>query len=565
MSEANSYPDETVPEQDRQLFQMLDRYVELLHSGDVNSRSQLLDRQPELAELLGCLDTLEMLAPSPEPDWQQPAESDADAPTLALESGSATTKTSSSTIRAKPSRQFGKYELLAEIGRGGMGVVFKAQQVELNRIVALKMILSSRLASDDEIRRFYSEAKAAGSLQHPNIVGIHEVGEIHGQHYFTMDYVEGRSLADILREGPLDPDQAATDLATIARAVDHLHKNQIIHRDLKPANILLDESGTPHVTDFGLAKVFEQDSQQTRTGTIVGTPSYMAPEQAAGRHNEVAVCSDVYSLGAILFEMLTGQPPFKEDNPLDTLVQVLEGEPPLPSKLNRRVPRELELICLRCLEKDPSQRYQSSAELADDLDRYLKREPIAARPTGLFQKFRRWGRREPALVSRLGGLLATGGIVQIRYSFVGTDLPYHLRVMSVLGVWAIVCFVCQQMLHRERLADFTRFAWAAADAVLLTTVLYLARADGPLGPLVIGYPLLVAASGLFFRVRLVWFMTFASLVSYAALMIARPEQTEQPHYAIIFAATLAILGFIVAYQVYRVRVLSRYYEHRRLP
>ena len=263
--------------------------------------------------------------------------------------------------------------------------------------------------------------------------------------------------------------------------------------------------------------------------------------------------------------MLTGRPPFKSPNPLDTLVQVLEGEPPLPSSLGSRIPRELELICMRCLEKDPRRRYTSAAALADDLDRFLKREPVEARPSAILQRLQRWGRREPALVSRLAGLLAAGSIVQVNYLLhLGKlDRDYHLWLMSVLGMWAVVAFIFQRLLHREAIAYFARFAWAGADATLLTVVLY--SADGPLGPLLIGYPLLIAASGLFFRVRLVWFMTCVSLVSYAALMRLRPEEAQPPHYPIIFAAVLAMLGVVVAYQVYRVRVLSRYYQHRRLP
>jgi eukaryotic-like serine/threonine-protein kinase len=412
-------------------------------------------------------------------------------------------------------------------------------------------------------QRFIRETEILKKLRHPNIIGIHEVGQIDGQHYFAMDYVPGQSLAGLLRDGPIDPERTAECVAAMGRAVHYLHAHNIVHRDLKPSNILLDADGNPYITDFGLAKVFENGGQRTRTGTIVGTPSYMAPEQAAGHTSEVSPRTDVYSLGAILYEMLSGRPPFRHDNPLDTLVDVLEGEPTLLSKLNRRIPRELEVICMRCLEKDPQRRYESAAALAEDLEHYLRREPIAARPSGLVPKLQRWVRREPALVSHLAGLLTAAGIAQVRFTFVGTDLAYHLRIMSVLVLWAVASFVFQRRLHRDSLANGARFAWAAVDAALLT--LALAIIEAPHGPLLIGYPLLVAASGLFFRVRLVWFMTFASLVGYAALVWLRPEEIGPPHHAIIFAAVLAVLGFIVAYQVHRVRVLSRYYEHRRLP
>ena len=249
----------------------------------------------------------------------------------------------------------GNFELLAEAGRGGMGVVYKARQKDLDRTVAMKMILSSRLASPDDVRRFQQEARAVARLRHPNIVGVHEVGQVLGQHYFTMDYIAGRSLGKALEAGPFEPERAAQMLLTVARAVDYLHSQGIVHRDLKPSNILLDDRDQPFVTDFGLAKLFQDDGEKTQTGAILGTPSYMAPEQARGDSAAVSGRTDVYSLGAMLYEMLTGQPPFREDSPLNTLLQVLEGEPTLPSRLNRRVPPELQRICMCCLEKSAGQ------------------------------------------------------------------------------------------------------------------------------------------------------------------------------------------------------------------
>lgn len=556
---------------DEEFVAALDRYVESLRSEDAASRSAILERHPELSEYRECLDLLDALAAGDHLEPGLPIDSDetvkvavdASADPSQLDSVPIQHQSPLSIQHSPQSQQFGKYELLREIGRGGMGVVYLARQQDLDRTVAVKMILSSRLASADDVRRFYAEAKAAGSLRHSNIIGIHEVGEIAGQHYFAMDYVEGRSLAEIVRDGPVDPERAAECLAAVARAVDYLHQHNIVHRDLKPSNILIDADGNPYVTDFGLAKVFGTDVQQTRSGTIVGTPSYMAPEQAAGRHSEITPRSDVYSLGAILYELLTGRPPFKQDNPLDTLVEVLEGEPTLPTRLNRRLPRELELIAMRCLEKDPAKRYPSARALADDLDRFLTGEPIEARPSSLGQRLVRWARREPALVSRLIGLLLAAAIVQIKFTLSGVDLAYHLRVMTVLGVWGATSLLFQRMLAREGFADVTRFAWSAADALLLTVLLYIV--EDAQGPLLIGYPLLVAASGLFFRVRLVWFMTSVCVLSYALLTLFRPDKIDHPHYPVIFGAVLSVLGFIIAYQVHRVRALSRYYEHRRLP
>lgn len=550
-------PNDPAAADDERLFVLLNRYVDLLHSDDVPSRSTLFVMHPELRELLAALESLDHLAPPPDAPRARRVPLDEIPETILGAERPAVVPAPDE----PPRREFGKFTLFEEVGRGGMGVVYRAEQTDLGRTVAVKMILASQFASHDDVRRFYAEAKAAGSLRHPNIIGIHEVGHVDGQHYFAMDYVEGESLASVVRGGPIDPDKAAECLVATARAVQYLHEHGIIHRDLKPSNIIVDACGVPYVTDFGLAKVQSEGVRQTRTGTILGTPSYMSPEQAAGKLDEVSERSDVYSLGAILYELLTGRPPFKRNNDLDTLVDVLEGEPTLLSKLNPRIPRELEHICLRCLEKDPRRRYASAAELADDLERYLRREAVVAKPNGLWPRFRRWVRREPALASRLGVHLAAFSVVQIKYMINGYDLPYHLQVVSVFAIWVIVAFIFQRLMNRAELADFMKFSWSAADAVLLTIMLCIV--EGPLGPLLIGYPVLVVASGLFFRVRLVWFMTATCLVSYLALAWIRQDR-EEPHYIAIFAAALAGLGAMVAYQVFRVRVLSRYYEQRKL-
>ncbi len=550
--ERKSAPHVSTDAADDALFAALDAYYAALNQCDQLKQAELRRQHPDLIEMLKCLDGLDSLAISPtmlfeesdsatmagEVDERSPVEGQTDFP-----------------------RTFGKYKLQAEVGRGGMGVVYEAWQADLGRSVALKMILSSHLASHEDVHRFYEEAKAAGSLRHRHIVGVHEVGQVHGQHYFAMDFVKGPSLAEILAKGIFQPEKAAKFMIATARAIDYLHQHGIVHRDLKPGNILVDAEGQPLVTDFGLAKIFNTDHQLTRTGTIVGTPSYMAPEQAAGRASAVTAASDVYSLGAILYEMLTGRPPFQEQNPLDTLVQVLEGEPTLPTKINRSISRELELICLRCLEKRPEKRYASAAALADDLERFLKREPVEARPVGVAFGLRRWARREPALVSRLGALLLTVLVVQVKYSYNGYDWGYHRDVLFLLGLWGLTAFMYQWMLNQERLADFTRFAWSATDVILLTILLLIV--DPPIGPLLIGYPMIIAAAGMFFRVRLVVFTTLVTLAAFAVLAWKRPEEILLVQYGVIYAAVLAVLGFVIAYQVYRVRVLSRYYDSQR--
>jgi serine/threonine protein kinase len=287
-------------------------------------------------------------------------------------------------------RRFGDYELLEEIARGGMGVVYKARQVSLNRLVALKMILRGEWASAEDLARFRTEAAAAARLdQHSHIVPVYEVGEWAGRAYFSMKYIDGRPLSALLAEGPLPPRQAARYMVTIARAVEHAHEQGILHRDLKPSNVLLDGKDEPHVTDFGLAKRVASaggdaaDASLTRTGAIVGTPSYMAPEQAFGGPGALTRASDVYSLGVILYEMLTGRPPFRAATTLDTLLLVREQEPVPPRLLAPGIDHDLELICLQCLQKQPGMRYASAARLADDLQAYLDGEQPTARSVSI--------------------------------------------------------------------------------------------------------------------------------------------------------------------------------------
>ncbi len=275
------------------------------------------------------------------------------------------------------------FELLEEIGRGGMGVVYLARQKSLDRQVALKMVREAHLASDADRARFRVEAEASARLTHPNIVTVYEVGDAAGQAYFCMEYVSGPTLAQtIAKNGPMTPRDAAQLLAPIARAVQHAHEQGILHRDLKPSNVLLAAQNTPKVTDFGLAKRIDGTGTLTRTGAIVGTPSYMSPEQATGK-KELTAAADTYSLGAILYEMLTGHPPFQASHPVDTLLMVLEQDAIPPRQLNPSLDRDIEMICLKCLQKPPGLRYASAKSLADDLDSYLAGEAVSTRPSGL--------------------------------------------------------------------------------------------------------------------------------------------------------------------------------------
>ena len=279
-------------------------------------------------------------------------------------------------------RYFGDYELLEEIARGGMGVVYRARQVSLDRVVALKMMRPGLLSTEQEIQRFLTEARTAASLKHPNIVAIHEAGELDGLHYFSMDFVEGPNLAEIVREGPLSPVEAARYVKTLAETVQYAHTKGVLHRDLKPSNVVMDASGRPCITDFGVARRLDGDATLSGTGAVIGTPAYMPPEQASGQMDRISAASDVYSLGAILYELLTGHPPFRAGNQLEIVRLVLETEAPRPSLVNPAVDPAIEAICLRCLAKEPSDRFASAAELAGDLGRYLGGEPVHAPAIG---------------------------------------------------------------------------------------------------------------------------------------------------------------------------------------
>jgi tetratricopeptide (TPR) repeat protein len=346
------------------------------------------------------------------------------------------------------------YRVEAVLGSGGMGVVYRAWHLRLGRAVALKMLLAGPCARPQELARFQREAEAVAALGHPNIVQIHDVGDVEGRPYFTMELVEGGDLAEKIQGVPQPARQAAALVATLADAIHVAHQNGIVHRDLKPGNILLTADGTPKVTDFGLARRLEGDREITLSGAILGTPSYMAPEQARGDKSAIGPATDVYALGTILYELLTGRPPFRADSGTATLQQVVADEPVSPVRLNPRVPRDLETICLKCLHKEPHRRYASARALADDLRRFDRGEPITACPVGPVERGLRWVRRRPALAAALaaGVLLAS--------ALVGAALWWHGQRTALEAT--AVAYAEADLSESERLRDRGEFEASAA-------------------------------------------------------------------------------------------------------
>jgi WD40 repeat protein len=393
-------------EREQRLRAVLLDYVEAVERGQDPDRAALLARYPEFAaelrEFFAGRDQFDRLA-SPLRSASQAVRGAPGSPgdRSTDPEGSAAGGPASGT----PARSFGDYEVLGELGRGGMGVVYQARQLSLNRLVAVKMIRAGQLATPSELRWFRLEARAAARLDHPHIVPIYEVGEQDGRHYFSMKLIEGNSLEKGLPHFARNHRDAARLLARVARAIHHAHERDILHRDLKPGNILLDAGGEPHVTDFGLARHPEAGSSLTASGVIIGTAGYMSPEQAAGHNRQLSAATDVYSLGAILYQMLTGRPPFQAPTTLETILQVLEREPQRPCAFNPAIDRDLETICLTCLDKRPHRRYPSAQALAEDLEAWLEGKPIQSRPVGGAERLWLWCRRKP-VVAGLGATAA---------------------------------------------------------------------------------------------------------------------------------------------------------------
>jgi serine/threonine-protein kinase len=473
-------------------------------------------------------------------------------------------------------KRVGDYEILEEIGRGGMGVVYRARQISLGRIVALKMVLRGALASATDRTRFRAEAESAARLHHPHITPVYEVGDDDGQPYFSMQFVEGTTLARRIADGPLPAGEAARTLLPICRAIAEAHRGGLLHRDLKPSNILIDRTGRPYVSDFGLAKrvtaageTIEEPAASllTHSGAIVGTPGYMAPEQAAGNRGEVSRATDVYGLGALLYAMLTGRAPFQSASPVDTVLQVLEQDPLPPRVLNPQADVDLEMIALKCLQKPADLRYQSADDLADDLEAFLASEPISARSSRFAQVLTRAFRE-----THHAGVLENWGVLWMWHSLVlivlcvvtnyiqwegiTSRLPYVALWTIGLGIWAVIFW---NLRRRSGPITFVerQVAHIWAGSVICSTLLFGIEALLRLPVLTLS-PVLGLVSGMVFLVKAgilsgAFYVQAAALFATACVMALWPA-TGLPNISIsIFGVVSAACFFVPGLKYYRQR------------
>lgn len=442
----------------------------------------------------------------------------------------------------------GDYELLEEIGRGGMGVVFRARQISLDREVAVKMILRGRLASEADLQRFFAEATATARLEHENIVPVYDVGDVDGRPYFSMQMIRGQTLAERLAAGPLPEREAARIVAQAARAIGYAHRQGVLHRDVKPSNILLDQLGKPHVTDFGLAKQGAEDAQLTRSGMILGTPAYMAPEQAAGKRGNIGPASDIYSLGCVLYHALTGRPPLVADSPIEMMLMILEQEPPPPRALRPQIDRDLEMIVVRCLQKPIDLRYDTADELADDLEAFLKDERVSARSGRLGQVFARLIREthHAVVLENWGRLWMWHSLVLLivcvaTWTFEWLEMKNRIIYTTLwtagIGTWTVVFWML-----RRRMGPVTfierQIAHVWAAAIISIGAIFLLEWWLNLEVLTLA-PLIGALAAMTFLIKAGMF-SGAFYIQAVALMATAVAMALFPRW------DLLILGFVVA-------------------
>lgn len=458
--------------------------------------------------------------------------------------------------------RIGDYELLEELGRGGMGVVFRANQISLGREVAVKMILRGRLASEQDLQRFLSEASATARLQHPHIVPVYEVGDIDGRPFFSMQLINGSTLADRLVDGPLPERQAAQWIATVARAIGYAHRQGVVHRDLKPSNILITGDANPMVTDFGLAKQFGVENDLTRSGLLVGTPSYMSPEQASGRRDDVGPASDIYSLGCVLYHSLTGRPPLVAESAMELVMLVIEQDPTPPRALRPRLDRDLEMIVIRCLQKPADLRYESADHLADDLEAYLRDERVAAASGRFVQVVSRWFREthHAIVLEKWGMLWMWHALVLLVASLLtwGMELREVTDRWSYVGVWVIGLGAWAAVFWklRQRIGPVTfverQVAHVWGSSMISIALLFPLEWWLDLDVLSLS-PLLGVISASVFIVKAGMF-SGAFYLQAVALLVAAVAMAAFPRYAhLIFGLVAAPCFFVPGYQYHRRR------------
>lgn len=545
--------DPAASDRDDQLAQLLARLTDDAQRGQAVDLDRVCHEHPdlsdELRELWGAVMVAEAIG-SGSPAGTSGSESAYDNATLSFE---------------LPCR-FGDYELLAEVGRGGMGVVYRARQISLNREVAVKMILRGQLASEVDRGRFRAEAEAAAGLHHPGIVPVYEVGDIDDQPFFSMKLLRGQTLSQRLAEGPLPPREAARILAAVAQAVHFAHRQGVLHRDLKPSNILIDQRGDPHVMDFGLAKQTLTDTNSlTHTGAILGTPSYMSPEQAAGGREPTGPGSDVFSLGTILYQMLTGRPPFQAASPVDTILMLRDQDVVPPRVVNPRADRVLEIIALRCLQKPVKLRYETARALAEDLEAYLKDEPIAAR-SGRFAD----------VVARLfrethhATILENWGLLWMWHSlvlFIACALTnalqwYHFQQRWVyIVVWTVGLWIWAGVFWwlRRRMGPVTfverqiAHVWAASMVAIALLFYIEMMLDMPVLRL---SPVLALIAGMVFVVK-AGILSGSFYIQAAVMFLSAFAMARFPAFAhLIFGAVAAACFFMPGLKYYRQRKRS---------
>jgi eukaryotic-like serine/threonine-protein kinase len=478
----------------------------------------------------------------------------------------------------------GRYELRDVLGGGGQGVVYKAlQRGAVEHAVAIKTLRAEGLAAEGDDAKFLQEMRLMAELDHPGLVSILDSGIEDGRPFLAMPLMVGGSLAVRLRDGGLpDSKTAARWMAEIARAVQYLHDKKMVHRDLKPSNILFDAHGQPRVADFGLMRLVEQAGGTIQTSAVVleGTASYMAPEQASGRIKIVGPRTDVYGMGAILYEILTGRPPFRSASFMKTLARVIEGEPEFPRRLRAEIPVELEAICLKCLAKDPANRYDSAGKLADELDRFRHDLPLElTHPPGLLARVSRWARREPGLAARLTIVIGCTAVIGVNWLSAAAGVYQPRKVgwsigpisggsnslrwvnLSLLFAWGLAAAGFQASLRRKKRVGTVVRAWMSTDVLLATILLII---DGqPMTPLTLVYAVLIAASGLWSRTQVVVFTTVLAMAGYVVLIAegwayGKPIGFRYGH--LDFLVGLALMGFMTAYQARRVRALGTLIE-----